>query len=97
MATLSFKEARQAVLDHVLAPASLEGETVWLSDALGRVVWEDVKADRDMPPLSRSLRDGYAVRSSDLPGSLVWKGEIRAGVMPDLAVSPGQTLSIMTK
>lgn len=96
MATLSFEQARQMVLDHVISPASLEGETVWLSDALGRITWEDVASDRDMPPLARSLRDGYALRSADLPGTLTVTGEIRAGVMPLATVAPGETLSIMT-
>jgi molybdopterin molybdotransferase len=101
MATLTFHEARQCVLDHVVSPASMEGETVWLSDALGRVTWEDIRSDRDMPPLARSLRDGYAVRSADLRNSLEIRtlritGEIRAGVMPVATVAPGEALSIMT-
>lgn len=63
---------------------------------MGRVCAEDVAADRDMPPLARSLRDGFAVRSADLPGTLRLTGEIRAGQMPDRQLLPGEAISIMT-
>ena len=93
---MSFAEARRIVLDHVIVPPQIPLESVWLTDAMGRVCAEDVPADRDMPPLARSLRDGFAVRSTDLPGALKITGEIRAGQMPDLALSPGEAISIMT-
>ena len=96
MATMSFAEARRIVLDRVIVPPQIPLESVWLTDAMGRVCAEDVPADRDMPPLARSLRDGFAVRSTDLPGALKVTGEIRAGQMPDLALSAGEAISIMT-
>jgi molybdopterin molybdotransferase len=61
-----------------------------------------VVADRDIPPFTRSTRDGYAVRSSDLarlPARLEVIGEIRAGEkvdsLPSL-VGAGEAVSIMT-
>lgn len=41
-------------------------ETVSLSDALDRVLAEDVLADVNVPPCDNSAMDGYALRSADL-------------------------------
>ncbi|WP_031498537.1 gephyrin-like molybdotransferase Glp [Bryobacter aggregatus] len=96
MGTLSFAAARRAVLDRVAIPGAIATESVWLTDAMGRVCAEDIGSDRDMPPLPRSLRDGFAVRSSDLPGRLTVAGEIRAGQMPTETLVAGTAVSIMT-
>lgn len=61
------------------ANLTLESESVPLLEAAGRVLAEDVFADRDYPPFPRSARDGYAVRASDIPGTLRVMGEVRAG------------------
>ncbi|MEJ1937415.1 hypothetical protein WDZ92_45050, partial [Nostoc sp. NIES-2111] len=58
------------VIETVAVQRGRKTERVWLSEAMGRVLAEDVRADRDMPPLARSLRDGFAVRGGDVPGSL---------------------------
>ncbi|MFN7542412.1 MAG: molybdopterin molybdotransferase MoeA [Acidobacteriota bacterium] len=96
MATLTFAAARQMVLDRVAVPPTLTAETVWLTDAAGRINAFDVPCDRDMPPLARSLRDGFAVRSSDLGQSLRLAGEIRAGQMPQEALPERSAFAIMT-
>ena len=57
-----------------------------LDDALGRVLAEDVAADRDLPPFDRSAMDGYALRAADVgrrPAALEVVGEVRAGQWPD--------------
>lgn len=64
--------------------------------AAGRVLSRDVTADRDYPPVARSIRDGYAVRSSSLPGTLTVIGEVRAGQTFSGNVAPGQAVEIMT-
>ena len=64
--------------------------------AFGRVIAENVVADRDYPPFSRSARDGFAVRAADLPGELAVIGEVRAGQVFEGAVGPGQAVEIMT-
>lgn len=46
--------------------APLPAEQVAVSDALGRVLAEDIAATRDQPPAAVSAMDGYAVRSADL-------------------------------
>jgi molybdopterin molybdotransferase len=73
-----------------------ETETVALDAAAGRVLAEDVAADRDTPALARSVRDGYAVRAADLPGELLVIGEVRAGQRFAGEVARGQAVEIMT-
>ena len=53
-------------------------------------------ADRDYPTLRRSLRDGYAIRSADVPGTLRVRGEVRAGEGQQAAIQVGEALEIMT-
>ncbi len=71
-------------------------ETIPLLQAHGRVLATPVRADRDYPALRRSLRDGFAVRSSDLPGVLRIRGEVRAGEQEQSLLAPGEALEIMT-
>jgi molybdopterin molybdotransferase len=69
------------------------------SRALGRILAEQVVADRNYPPFDRSIRDGFAVRASDLPqpgGRLRLIGESRAGVAFDGAVGVGECVRILT-
>ena len=99
---LSFEDARKVVENHAAGVAPRGSETVDLLDAVGRVLAEEIHADRDFPPFPRATRDGYAVRSSDLatlPATLNTIGEIKAGeklVKTPVAVGPGQTVGIMT-
>ena len=94
MEALTYLQALAAVTQRVTALA--ETETVPLLDAAGRVLAADVTADRDYPPAPRSIRDGYAVRSADLPGSLQVIGEVRAGTSFAGEILPGQCVEIMT-
>jgi molybdopterin molybdotransferase len=94
---LEFDEARKIVIETVrLLPDRRRCETVSLDEAHGRVLAEDVIADRDYPALRRSLRDGFAVHSADVPGTLRVRGEVRAGEGSQEALNAGEALEIMT-
>jgi molybdopterin molybdotransferase len=94
---LTFEEARRCVLDAVRnAHATPRAESVALEAAAGRVLAEPVAADRDYPALARSVRDGYAVRSIDLPSELEVIGEVRAGDSFSGEVGARQAVEIMT-
>lgn len=85
------------VIDRVRAGRKLpEIEELDLAASAERVLAEDVAADRDSPAMARSVRDGYAVRAIDLPGTLQVIGEVRAGEKFAGAVGPGQAVEIMT-
>ena len=68
-------------------------ETVPLSEALGRVLAEDIKADEFVPDFDRSTVDGYALRAKDtfgcsdaIPAVLSLAGEIRMGEAAEINV-----------
>ncbi len=94
MATLSFQEARQCVIEWI-GPA-VAVEQVALDDACGRVLAESVEADRDYPATARSVRDGFAIRSEDTPGRLRIIGEVAAGAAFGGEVGRGEAVEIMT-
>ena len=77
--TLTFEDARACVLATVRTPPQLPQETIGIHQALGRVLAEPLIADRDYPPTARSVRDGFAVRAADTPGTFRVIGEVRAG------------------
>jgi len=95
--SLSFWHARRSVMENVRAARGTPPvEEVSLECAEGRVLAEEICADRDYPPRDRSLRDGFAVRACDTPGRLRIIGEIRAGTSPARVLQPGEAVEIMT-
>lgn len=60
---IRFDEAREVILGAV---EPLPAESVPLAEARGRVLAEDVVADADLVPYSRSAMDGYALRAADI-------------------------------
>lgn len=92
---ISVEEALRRILART---PRLPAETVGLAEALGRVLLEDVFADRDLPPFHRSAVDGYAVRAACLSGGgrLRIVDQIPAGTMPKVRLGPGEAAAIMT-
>jgi len=94
---LTFPEARATVIRQVTAGlTSPQVETVPLGASQGRILAEEIAADRDYPPFDRSVRDGFAVRAGDLPGTVRLIGEVRAGDTFRGSVGPGEAVEIMT-
>jgi molybdopterin molybdotransferase len=96
---LTFEEARGKIIEEVgkrTGPRATASLSVW--DALGLVLAQEVKTDREYPPFNRSTRDGYAVRSNEaLPGAqLNCVGEIKAGDTVRDTLPAGTCLQIMT-
>jgi len=92
----SVNEALQTVLQSVRC---LEIKAVRLEHALGRVLAQDVIANRDQPPYDVSAMDGYALCSADLtsvPVTLTIIEDIKAGDMPTKKILAGQCARIMT-
>ncbi|HLZ13830.1 MAG TPA: gephyrin-like molybdotransferase Glp [Candidatus Acidoferrum sp.] len=98
---LTFDEARKKIIHELsllVSSSPRAKESVAISDALGRILAEEIRADRPYPPFDRSLRDGFAVRAADVvPGAkLKLIGELKAGDTPKISVAPGTCIQIMT-
>ncbi len=94
-------DAQQVVLD---AAPVLGLEKISILDALGRVIGEDIVAERDNPPWDNSAMDGFAVRWEDIKQehaiqksvTLSVIEDVPAGMMPSKTVGLGQAIRIMT-
>jgi molybdopterin molybdotransferase len=96
---LSYEQARNKVIEEIgkrTGPRATAAVSVW--DALGLVLAQEIKTDREYPPFDRSTRDGYAVRAKEAtPGAkLKCVGEIKAGDTVREALAPGTCVQIMT-
>jgi len=99
-AILAFADARHVVEEQARTLRPGRTELTALLRSRGRVLAEDITADRDFPPFPRAARDGYAVRSADLaalPATLRIIGEVRAGsVLSGGPLRRGEAAEIMT-
>lgn len=84
-------------------PVYLHTEVVSLDESLGRIVAEDIVAHENIPPFSRSLVDGFAIKVKDAQGAketnpalLYYKGEIRIGEETKAILDDGSCISIST-
>ncbi len=95
------EDALHVVLDAVPV---LGVEKINLLDALGRVLAEDIIAERDNPPWDNSAMDGFAVRHDDIkqihaittPTVLKVIEDVAAGTFPTKTVGKGEAIRIMT-
>ena len=90
---IEVERAREMILGDVRAP--LSSEKVDLLASLGRILCEEVIADRDVPPQDNSAMDGYGLRAvdsdaacssslrmpviADIPAGRPWAGQLLAG------------------
>jgi len=96
---LTYEQARRTVIDQVekaKGPRATATLGVW--DALGFVLAEEIKTDREYPPFNRSTRDGYAVRISEIAvgAALQCVAEIKAGDTVTQPLAPRTCVQIMT-
>ncbi len=93
---ISYQEAQNLILYQA---KSFGTEILSLDEADGRVLAEDIFADRNYPPFNRSAMDGYAIKFED------WESGIReftvqeviyAGKIPKKELESGSAFKIMT-
>tara|TARA_B100000949_G_scaffold66509_1_gene59124 strand:- start:1916 stop:3256 length:1341 start_codon:yes stop_codon:yes gene_type:complete len=97
---LSVEEAFQRIMASFSPLNAIE---VPLLDCLGQVLAEDIRSPLDLPPLSNSAMDGYAVRGADIQGAspesprnLEVIGLVAAGQVSTQTVVAGAAVRIMT-
>ncbi|MFA6013959.1 MAG: gephyrin-like molybdotransferase Glp [Gallionellaceae bacterium] len=96
MENLKISGAQRVIFESIV---TLDHETIKLEKSLGRVLAQDIRANRDLPPYAVSAMDGFAVRSADLTlvtVTLKIIEDIKAGDIPLQEVQPGQCARIMT-
>lgn len=96
MENLKASEAQRVIFESV---ATLGIESVRIEQSAGRVLAEDIRANRDLPPFDVSAMDGFAVRAADIasaPTTLAVIEDINAGDQPKRVVGAGQCARIMT-
>ncbi len=99
---LSFDEAKQ-LLRQTFSAKPVGIEQVSISKAHDRVLAQDVVALMNIPPFTRSIVDGYAVKavdtfgaSEDKPVSLMFCGHVAIGESPNVVVENGLVAEIVT-
>jgi molybdopterin molybdotransferase len=90
---LTLAEAQGRVLERV---RPVDGESVGVADAAGRVLAQDARAAVDLPPFPSSAMDGFALRASDTPGRLSVVARIAAGVPAPGPLAAGEAMAIAT-
>ena len=94
----------ETALERMLAAVvRLPSETIGVAESLGRIVAAPVIASYALLPFANAGMDGFAVRSSDLahaspqqPVRLSVIGQVNAGDTPDLTITSGTAVRIMT-
>ena len=93
---ISVEEAQERVLAEVTL---LGSENVVFTEALGRVLRQDIVAPADVPQADNTAMDGYAVRADDIanpPVRLKVIENLPAGKVATKRVEPGTAIRIMT-
>ena len=97
---INVNEALQQLLS---AFHPLESETIPLSEAAGRVLYEGIRSGIDLPLFTNSSMDGFVVRASDIsnasqdnPIKLTVVEDIPAGRSPTKRLHENETSRIMT-
>jgi len=97
---MPLEEALKIVLESV---RPLDTERVFIDQALGRFLAEDIASDTDKPLFDNSAMDGYAVRFEDIkgaseenPAALKIAGELSAGGEESFRVEAGTAVKIFT-
>lgn len=93
---INVNEAWNLLLSHVVP---LSEESVGLEQSLGRILTQDLKADRDYPPFDRVAMDGYALSFENWQSgqrSFVIQEMQTAGQKPTTLSDPANCIEIMT-
>jgi molybdopterin molybdotransferase len=90
---IAIDDARRLVLG---AARPLDAETLALSEALDRVLAQDVHAAGDVPPFACSAMDGYAIVAGPAGRRLTLSGESRAGLPASAGLEADQAIRVST-
>ena len=93
----------ETVLNYRSAFEQVSVEKVALTDAIFRVLAEDIVAEENLPDFPRTIVDGYAVQGASTfgasegnPAYLTITGKIVMGQSPQFEIAPGEAARIAT-
>ena len=96
---IDFEEALRIILNNT---KTLDGERIFLVQALNRVLFKDIYAKENIPSFDNSAMDGFALLNEDLlplknalPVKLKIAGEVSAGAKP-IPIKKGEAVKIYT-
>lgn len=92
--TIGFKEAVALAVEKAVKKS--EKEIVLISNALGRVLADDIKATKNLPSFDNSAMDGFAFRYEERGRTLRIAKRIFAGEVPDATLQKEECYKIMT-
>lgn len=84
------------IVDETLADARVDGETIPVRSALGRVLYSEQVSRLDLPPFDKSAMDGYAVPADDIRDEYRLLETIAAGETGRAQLAPGCAVKVMT-
>jgi molybdopterin molybdotransferase len=90
---IGVQEARQRVLG---ATPRLQSESLFITEALRRVLAQDLKAAHDAPRFACSAMDGYALKAGGAERVLRVAGESKAGAPASVQLHDGEAIRIST-
>ncbi len=94
---ITVKEASRIILENT---ADFGTERIPIDKAIGRILAEDLCAERDFPPFHRVMMDGIAIRHADFSQrntrTFQVKGLQSAGMIPKKIDDPDACLEVMT-
>ena len=95
------EEAVRIILEKI--PEAAEAEPVDLSNALGKVVAEEILSPEDLPAYARSTVDGFAVHAADtygcseaLPAMVTYAGKVLMGEDEKRVLPKGSCMQVPT-
>jgi molybdopterin molybdotransferase len=93
----------EEVFEYIRSFPVVSAENIPVTEATGRILAEDIKAEEDIPGFARSTMDGYALCASSTfgasegnPAYLTLTGAITMGEKPPDSITPGNTVRIST-
>jgi molybdopterin molybdotransferase len=96
---LPYDQAREIVIQQAASrPRSAATCKRSVGAALGYVLAEEIRSDREYPPFDRATRDGYAVHASEAAAGAMLRcvGEVKAGDSVTVPLAAGSCVQIMT-
>lgn len=94
MALMSYEKGLELLLANIDPYEKVE--KIAITECLGRILAEDIRASSDYPAFATASMDGYAVRFSEQGNALKIIGQVPAGTMPQFKPKKNECVKTFT-